>query len=129
MKKILHLLLLALLFTLNACGQSDKKITSISKNNIMNKPNNPFYSNSDTKKLNVSNEEWKKILPPDLYAVAREADTERAFTGTMWNDETKGTFYCAVCGYKLFVSNQKFTSSCGWPSFLNKTIKKVSLLN
>ena len=56
-----------------------------------------------------------------------EADTERAFTGTMWNSETKGTYYCATCGNKLFKSDQKFTSSCGWPSFLNKKIKIVSL--
>ena len=34
--------------------------------------NNPYYSNTDTRKLNVSNAEWKKILPHDLYAVARE---------------------------------------------------------
>ena len=63
--------------------------------NTISKPENPYYSNTDTTKLNVSDAEWKKILPPDLYAVAREADTERAFTGTMWNDETKGTYYCA----------------------------------
>ncbi|HRG17695.1 MAG TPA: bifunctional methionine sulfoxide reductase B/A protein [Flavobacterium lutivivi] len=92
--------------------------------NVINKPNNPYYSNTDTKKLNVTNEEWKKILPPNLYAVAREADTERAFTGTMWNDETKGTYYCAVCGYKLFESIQKFTSSCGWPSFFEQDNKE-----
>ena len=39
--------------------------------------NNPYYSRTDKTKLNVSNTEWKKILPTDLYYVAREADTER----------------------------------------------------
>ncbi|WNM20404.1 bifunctional methionine sulfoxide reductase B/A protein [Flavobacterium capsici] len=114
------------MFTLNACGQSTNKKSTKEKSmqNVINKPENPYYSNTDTKKLNVSNEEWKKILPPNLYAVAREADTERAFTGTMWNDETKGTYYCSVCGYKLFESNQKFTSSCGWPSFFEQDNKE-----
>jgi peptide methionine sulfoxide reductase msrA/msrB len=41
----------------------------------------------------------------------------------MWNSETKGTYYCAVCGLKLFKSNQKFTSSCGWPSFFEQDNK------
>lgn len=91
--------------------------------NVINKPGNPYYSNTDTKKLNVSNAEWKKILSPDLYAVAREADTERAFTGTMWKSETKGTYYCATCGNKLFKSDQKFVSSCGWPSFFEQENK------
>ncbi len=46
---------------------------------------NPYYSRTDKTKLNVSNAEWKKILPTDLYYVAREADTERPFTGK-YND-------------------------------------------
>jgi peptide methionine sulfoxide reductase msrA/msrB len=91
--------------------------------NVISKPENPYYSNTDTTKLNVSDAEWKKVLSADLYAVARQADTERAFTGTMWNSETKGTYYCAACGLKLFKSNQKFTSSCGWPSFFEQDNK------
>ena len=127
-KSIFYFLLLSPLFMLNACGQNNKIQNTTSKptgmENAMSKIGNPYYSNTDTKKLNVSNAEWKKILPPDLYAVAREADTERAFTGTMWNSETKGNYYCAVCGLKLFRSNQKFTSSCGWPSFFEQENKE-----
>ncbi len=78
---------------------------------------NPYYSRTDTIHLNVSNAEWKKILPADLYAVAREQDTERPFTGKYWDADTKGTYYCAVCGNKLFRSDAKFASTCGWPSF------------
>ena len=113
---------------LNACGQNNnkQKITSkkIVMENVISKPENPYYSNTDTTKLNVSDAEWKKVLSADLYAVARQADTERAFTGTMWNSETKGTYYCAACGLKLFKSNQKFTSSCGWPSFFEQDNEK-----
>lgn len=79
--------------------------------------NNPYYSNTDTKKLNVSNAEWKKILPPALYATAREQATEKPFTGQYWNKNAKGTYYCAVCGNELFRSDAKFSSTCGWPSF------------
>ena len=49
--------------------------------NVITKPENPYYSNTETSILNLSDAEWKKVLSPDLYAVAREADTERAFTG------------------------------------------------
>ncbi|QJD80698.1 peptide-methionine (R)-S-oxide reductase MsrB [Spirosoma rhododendri] len=78
---------------------------------------NPYYSRTDHHHLDVSNQEWKQILPRDLYAVAREQGTERAFTGKYWNTHELGTYYCAVCGNKLFRSDAKFASSCGWPSF------------
>jgi peptide-methionine (R)-S-oxide reductase len=79
--------------------------------------NNPYYSRTDTTRLRISNTEWKKILPPDIYAIAREKETERAFTGKYWETDIKGTYYCAVCGNKLFRSSAKFASTCGWPSF------------
>ncbi|QCR24877.1 peptide-methionine (R)-S-oxide reductase MsrB [Pontibacter sp. SGAir0037] len=88
--------------------------------------NNPYYSNTDTTKLRVTNAQWKKILPADLYAVAREKDTERAFTGKYWKTDTKGTYYCAVCGNVLFKSTAKFASDCGWPSFY-EPIRKNSV--
>lgn len=78
---------------------------------------NSYYSRTDTATLNVSDEEWKKILPPDVYEVARNHGTERAFTGKYWDTDVKGTYYCAVCGNPLFRSTAKFASSCGWPSF------------
>lgn len=85
--------------------------------------NNPYYSNKDTKKLNVSNTEWKKILPSALYATAREQATEKPFTGKYWNANAKGTYFCAVCGNVLFRSDAKFSSTCGWPSFFEPTRK------
>ena len=87
---------------------------------------NPYYSRTDTTVLHVSNAEWKKVLSPDVYAVAREKDTERAFTGKYWNFEGIGTYYCAACGNALFKSDGKFASECGWPSFF-KTIRATSV--
>src|ERR1700679_3029125 len=79
--------------------------------------NNPYYSNTDIRHLTVSNAEWKKILPPAVYATARGQATEAPFKNQFWNSKTKGTYYCAVCGNKLFRSDAKFASNCGWPSF------------
>lgn len=88
---------------------------------------NPYYSRTDTAKLNVPDSEWKKILPADVYAVAREKDTETAFTGKYWDFEGIGTYYCAVCGNALFKSDSKFGSSCGWPSFF-ETMRETSVI-
>lgn len=79
--------------------------------------NNPYYSRTDRTQVNISNEEWKRILSPELYAVAREAATERAFTGKYNEFDELGEYFCAVCGNHLFRSTEKFSSSCGWPSF------------
>ncbi len=122
---ILNVLLLASSFLFTACGQSKKELPmkNVAQNTVISKPNNPYYSNTDTKKLSVTNEQWKKVLDEDVYAVSREADTERAFTGKYWDATTKGTYYCAACGNKLFRSQQKFASSCGWPSFFEQDNK------
>jgi peptide-methionine (R)-S-oxide reductase len=88
---------------------------------------NLYYSRTDTTKLKVSNAEWRKILPDSLYEVARNKDTEYAFTGKYWNYFGLGTYRCAVCGNALFISDAKFASQCGWPSFF-ETIRKNSLI-
>jgi peptide-methionine (R)-S-oxide reductase len=64
-----------------------------------------------------SEEEWKKTLTPEQYRIAREAGTERPFTGKYWNSKAKGTYTCACCSTPLFRSETKFDSGTGWPSF------------
>lgn len=81
------------------------------------KTKNPYYSRTVTTPLKVSDAEWKKILKPELYQVAREGDTETAFTGKYYEFDEKGTYFCAVCGNPLFFSTSKFATTCGWPSF------------
>lgn len=100
--------------------------TAQNNSNMTDKTNNPYYSRTDTKKLNVPNSEWKKILPSGVYSIAREQGTEYAFSGKYWKTDVKGTYYCAVCGNPLFKSTAKFASSCGWPSFF-ETLKKNSV--
>ncbi len=121
------LLYLIPLLMLQACGQTTKKQNYITKPSSMensnSKPGNPYYSNTDTTKINITDAEWKKVLPEDLYEVSRHADTERPFTGKYWNTNEKGTYYCAACGNLLFRSGAKFASSCGWPSFFEQENK------
>ena len=64
-----------------------------------------------------SDEEWRKLLTPEQYAVLREADTEPAFTSPLLHEERSGTFACAGCANDLFSSKTKFDSGTGWPSF------------
>lgn len=92
-------------------------VVCISTAYAQEKKSHPYYSNTDQNKVTVSNKEWKKYLSPTLYKVAREGATEKAFTGKYNNFEGKGTYFCAVCGNKLFRSDAKFASTCGWPSF------------
>ncbi|REC48865.1 peptide-methionine (R)-S-oxide reductase [Chryseobacterium pennipullorum] len=110
------LISIIILTFLQACTQKYQPVKTSSMENKEAK-NNPYYSRTDTTKLNIANEEWKKILAPDLYAIAREAATERAFTGKYNEFDEVGDYYCAVCGHHLFRSTSKFASSCGWPSF------------
>ncbi len=91
------------------------------------KKNNPYYSNTDSSKLNVSDDEWKKLLPEDVYYIARQKGTERPGTSRFEYLKDKGTYYCAACGNGLFVSDTKFESGCGWPSFY-QPISKASII-
>jgi len=131
--KTFYCLVLLPMLMLSACGQTKKQAksatTAESPGEVISKPNNPYYSNTDNKKLNLSDAEWKKVLREDVYEISRHAETERAFTGKYWNFTGKGTYYCAACGNKLFRSDAKFASQCGWPSFFeqdnkNSTIEK-----
>lgn len=65
----------------------------------------------------VSDDELRRRLTPEQYAIARQAGTERAFTGKYWDEHRAGVYRCAVCGQELFDAATKFDSGTGWPSF------------
>ncbi|HXB44361.1 MAG TPA: peptide-methionine (R)-S-oxide reductase MsrB [Puia sp.] len=91
------------------------------------KENNPVYSRNDSSKVNLSEEDWKRILPKDIYSVARQKGTERPYSSKYESSHEIGTYYCAVCGNPLFRSDTKFESGCGWPSFY-EAISKNSII-
>jgi peptide-methionine (R)-S-oxide reductase len=68
-------------------------------------------------RIRKSDEEWRRALTPEQYAVCRQKGTEPAFTGCYWDCQEEGLYRCAACGAELFSSEDKFDSGTGWPSF------------
>ncbi|HUX52252.1 MAG TPA: peptide-methionine (R)-S-oxide reductase MsrB [Spirochaetia bacterium] len=68
-------------------------------------------------KIQKTDDEWKRELPPDVYRIAREKGTEMAFTGEYNKNKAAGIYTCICCGAKLFASETKYDSGSGWPSF------------
>jgi peptide-methionine (R)-S-oxide reductase len=64
-----------------------------------------------------SDEDWRKLLTPDQYAILRQSGTERPYTSALLNEHRRGDFTCAGCDLDLFSSTTKFDSGTGWPSF------------
>lgn len=105
-------ILIIVLLTLGACAAdktSDRKADLSLVKNVV--------AMDTVKKIERSEEEWKKVLTPEQYYILRQKGTDRPFTGPLTYNEEEGTYYCAACGNELFTSDMKFESHCGWPSF------------
>lgn len=61
--------------------------------------------------------QWRERLDPMQYRVAREAATERPFSGKYWDHFEPGRYNCIGCGTPLFAAQTKFDAGCGWPSY------------
>lgn len=88
----------------------------------------PEQPNKPVKKTDA---EWKKLLTPEQYRIARQADTELP-NGEVYKQFKKqgaGTYYCVGCNAELFSSKMKFDARCGWPSFYDpskaKNVKSI----
>ena len=64
-----------------------------------------------------SDEELRKKLTPEEYAVVRQNGTERPFTNKYWQHKEEGIYVDIVTGKPLFSSKDKFDTDCGWPGF------------
>ena len=72
---------------------------------------------SSPKRLVKTMEEWRELLPEDVFEVTRNAGTERPFSSPMCTHFEPGIYACACCDTLLFDSTEKFDSGTGWPSF------------
>jgi peptide-methionine (R)-S-oxide reductase len=70
-----------------------------------------------SEKVHRTEEEWRAQLGPERYEVLRRKGTERPFTGELNANKQTGSYRCAGCGTELFLSDAKFDSGTGWPSF------------
>jgi peptide-methionine (R)-S-oxide reductase len=124
-KYVVFLLMAGLL---QQCSYSQNSpVNSKSTTMDSTKNENPVYSKTDTAKVDMSEAEWKKILPQDVFYIARMKGTERPWTSKYEKFDEVGTYYCAACGNALFKSDTKFESGCGWPSFY-EPISKTSII-
>ncbi len=74
-----------------------------------------------------SDREWKEILDPLQFEILRRSGTEMAFTGLLYDNKKSGIYYSAATGQPLFVSDSKFDSGCGWPSFFEPIVPEAIL--
>jgi len=103
MKQILFFSIIALL--MSCSGNAQKKTTK--KSEMTNKNH----------KIVKTEAEWKQQLTDEQFYVLRQKGTDRPGDGGYTKHFEKGTYVCAACGSKLFKSDSKYESHCGWPSF------------
>ncbi len=85
------------------------------------------HNDPGTYPINLTSDEWKQNLEPMQYYVLRESGTERPFTGKYYNNKDAGIYYSAATGQPLFISDAKYDSGCGWPSFFEPITEGVIL--
>lgn len=80
--------------------------------------NQAAYPTIDAAKYSKpSDEELKKTLSAEEYAVTQKNETERAFSNRYWDQFEPGIYVDVATGEPLFSSTDKYESGCGWPSF------------
>jgi peptide-methionine (R)-S-oxide reductase len=74
-------------------------------------------TDASAKKVIRSDEEWRRLLSEEQYEVLRKEGTERPGSSPLNAEKRAGTYVCAGCEQPLFLSETKYESGTGWPSF------------
>ena len=122
-RTFLSAIVIVFLFSFYAAGKIYKT------GEVVQKPQKIKIYDYDTKKvinsmtIIIPDSELNKNLPADVCYIVRKKGTERPFTGKYVGNHQKGVYHCVVCGLVLFISDTKFESGTGWPSFFQPVSK------
>lgn len=106
---------------ISACANENLAASGSKENLTAVEGDNPPF-----KKIVKTDAEWKQILTPEQYKVARQGGTEAPYSSPLNDIKKKGVFACVCCSLPLFSSETKFESGTGWPSFY-APIEKINV--
>ncbi len=93
-------------------------ISCLHQNAMSEPPSTPSKTEPSGPKPTIpTDEELRKKLTPEQYAVTRQNATERPFTNQYWKFNGEGIYVDIISGKPLFSSKDKFDTDCGWPGF------------
>ena len=69
--------------------------------------------------VSYSDNEWRERLTHEQFQVMRRHGTEPAGSCALNHEKRPGVFHCVGCNQALFISDNKFDSGTGWPSFFD----------